>query len=179
MKAKFLIPLVLFLVMVGFLYVGLNLNPREVPSPLIGKPAPAFSLPSLDDPSRTVSPADFKGQVWLMNVWATWCVSCRAEHETLVRLAKQNVVPIVGLNYKDDNEAAKKWLATLGNPYQVTAVDADGRIAIDWGVYGAPETYVIDKQGRIRHKHIGPVTPAALTQQILPLVEKLRQEAGA
>lgn len=179
MKAKFLIPLVLFLVMVGFLYVGLNLNPREVPSPLIGKPAPAFSLPSLDDASRTVSPADFKGQVWLMNVWATWCVSCRAEHETLVRLAKQNVVPIVGLNYKDDNEAAKKWLAALGNPYQVTAVDADGRIAIDWGVYGAPETYVIDKQGLIRHKHIGPVTPEALTQQILPLVEKLRQETGA
>ncbi|MGF1644140.1 MAG: DsbE family thiol:disulfide interchange protein [Thiotrichales bacterium] len=175
MKLRFLVPLFIFLVIGGFLYVGLSLNPREVPSPLIGKPAPTFALPSLHDASKTITPTDFKGQVWLMNVWATWCPSCRAEHETLVELRRNSDVPIIGLNYKDNDDDARKWLVALGDPYQTVAVDADGRIAIDWGVYGAPETYVIDQQGLIRHKHVGPVTPEVLQQRILPLVQQLRQ----
>lgn len=175
MKIRFLIPLFIFGLIAVFLGVGLKLDPREVPSPLIGKPAPSFSLPALSDPARVITPEDFKGKVWLMNVWATWCVSCRAEHETLVELERLNVAPIIGLNYKDENDAAKNWLQELGNPYLANAVDADGRIAIDYGVYGAPETYIIDKQGIIRHKHIGPVTPEIVNKTIIPMVTELRK----
>ncbi|MGF1548548.1 MAG: DsbE family thiol:disulfide interchange protein [Thiotrichales bacterium] len=179
MKLRFLIPLIIFLGISAFLYMGLSLDPREVPSPLIGKPAPTFALPSLHDTSKTITPADYKGQIWLMNVWATWCASCRAEHATLVRLSRETDIPIVGLNYKDNDDDARKWLIALGDPYASVAVDANGRIAIDWGVYGAPETYVIDQQGLIQHKHIGPVTPEVLQEKILPLIARLREGASS
>ena len=177
MKIRFLIPLIIFALIAVFLGIGLKLNPREVPSPLIGKPAPAFNLPSLQLPEKMVQPADFKGQVWLLNVWATWCVSCRAEHQTLVQFNRQQLLPIVGLNYKDESDAAKQWLESLGNPYLVNAFDENGRVAIDWGVYGAPETYIIDKQGIVRLKHIGPVTPDVLSSKIIPLVKSLQAES--
>ncbi len=170
---KFLLPLVGFVVLVAFLAIGLTLNPRDVPSPLIGKPAPDFKLPLLADAAKTFSPADLQGKVWLLNVWASWCVSCRQEHPVLVSFAKNGSVPIVGLNYKDQVEDGKKWLANFGDPYLLSAVDADGRAGINYGVYGVPETYVIDKAGVIRLKHTGPVTPDSLKNQILPLVAQL------
>jgi len=171
---RFLIPLAIFFVLVLLLAVGLRLNPREVPSPLIDKPAPAFTLPRLDDPQQRFSQRDMLGKVWMLNVWASWCVSCREEHPVLVGLSKRNVVPIYGLNYKDERKDALAWLGQLGNPYTVSIMDADGRIGIDYGVYGVPETYVIDKQGVIRYKQIGPVTPEILDAKILPLVKKLQ-----
>jgi cytochrome c biogenesis protein CcmG/thiol:disulfide interchange protein DsbE len=171
--ARFLIPLVIFAVLVFFLWQGLSRNPREVPSPLVGKPAPAFTLPRLDAPDKTFSPTAMRGKVWLLNVWASWCVSCREEHPVLVDLAKSGDVPIVGLNYKDQPADAQAWLARFGNPYQLSVMDADGRVGIDYGVYGVPETYVIDRQGIIRMKHIGPVTPEVLGTKILPLVAEL------
>lgn len=170
---KFLIPLALFIVLVGFLAVGLNRNPRDVPSPLVNKAAPLFNLPQLADGGKTFGPADMKGKVWLLNVWASWCVSCRQEHPLLVEMSKQGTLPIVGLNYKDQVPDAKQWLARFGDPYTVSAVDADGRVGIDYGVYGVPETYIIDKAGMIRMKHTGPITPESLQQQILPLVAEL------
>ena len=173
---RFLIPLAVFAIMVIFLAIGLKLDPREVPSPLIGKPAPAFNLPQVADAGQSLSPADFKGQVALVNVWASWCVSCRQEHPVLLQLARQNVVPIYGLNYKDQREAANGWLDQFGNPYTVSAFDADGRVGINWGVYGVPETFVIDKAGLIRHKHTGPVTPDVLEKEILPLVKQWQGE---
>lgn len=173
---RFLIPLGVFAVMVLFLGIGLTLNPREVPSPLIGKPAPAFQLSRVADAGQTLSPEDFKGQVALVNVWASWCVSCRQEHPVLLQLARQNVVPIYGLNYKDQREAAQGWLNQHGNPYIASAFDADGRVGINWGVYGVPETFVIDKAGLIRHKHTGPVTPESLDQELLPLIRQLQGE---
>jgi cytochrome c biogenesis protein CcmG/thiol:disulfide interchange protein DsbE len=171
---RFLIPLGIFIVLVGFLAVGLRLNPREVPSPLINKPAPPFTLPELTDPQRTFSQKDMLGKVWLLNVWASWCVSCREEHPVLVEFSKRNIVPVYGLNYKDDRKDALAWLARLGNPYTMSIMDRDGRIGIDYGVYGVPETYVIDKQGVIRYKQIGPVTPEILDAKIVPLVKKLQ-----
>lgn len=171
--ARFLIPLVVFIVLVVFLWVGLGRDPREVPSPLVGKPAPAFALPQLHEAGKTLSTADMRGQVWLLNVWASWCVSCREEHPVLVDLARSKVVPIIGLNYKDQNPDALRWLAQFGDPYTLSITDADGRVGIDYGVYGVPETYVIDKAGTIRMKHIGPITPLVLQQKILPLVKEL------
>ena len=171
---RFLLPLGIFIVLLGFLAVGLRLNPREVPSPLIDKPAPPFTLPELMDPQRTFSQKDMLGKVWLLNVWASWCVSCREEHPVLVEFSKRNVVPVYGLNYKDDRNDALAWLARLGNPYTMSIMDRDGRIGIDYGVYGVPETYVIDKQGVIRYKQIGPVTPEILDAKIVPLVKKLQ-----
>ncbi|MFQ5509865.1 MAG: DsbE family thiol:disulfide interchange protein [Leptospirillia bacterium] len=170
---RFLMPLGIFTVMVIFLGVGLTLNPREVPSPLIDKPAPAFDLPQLHQDGARFSTEDMKGKVWMFNVWASWCVSCRQEHPLLVQLARGGEVPIYGLNYKDQNDDAKAWLARFGNPYVLSAVDADGRVGIDYGVYGVPETYVIDKAGIIRYKHIGPLTPKALDEIVLPLVREL------
>ena len=172
---RLLIPLAVFVVLVVFLWVGLSLNPREVPSPLIGKPAPAFTLPQLHEPGAKLSTADMKGQVWLLNVWASWCVSCRVEHPLLVELAKANVVPLIGLNYKDRSELGRAWLAQNGDPYKLSIVDADGRVGIDWGVYGVPETFVIDKEGVIRYKQIGPITAEALQQKILPLIRELQK----
>ena len=171
---RFLIPLGIFIVLLLFLAVGLRHDPRLVPSPLIDKPAPAFTLPRLDDPQQRVSEKDLLGKVWLLNVWASWCVSCREEHPVLVEFAKKNIVPIYGLNYKDERKDALAWLGQFGNPYTLSIMDADGRIGIDYGVYGVPETYVIDKQGVIRYKQIGPVTPELLDAKILPLVRKLQ-----
>ncbi len=171
---RFLLPLGIFLVLAVFLAVGLNLNPREVPSPLIDKAAPAFELPQLHDTGRTLTPQDMKGKVWVFNVWASWCVACLEEHPLLVELSKRNLVPIVGLNYKDNRADALQWLQKRGDPYTLSAQDADGRVGIDYGVYGVPETYVIDKTGIIRFKRIGPVTPKVLDEQILPLVKRLQ-----
>ena len=171
--ARFLLPLSIFIVLAGFLAYGLQLNPREVPSPLIDKVAPAFVVPQLHAADKTISPQDMKGKVWLLNVWASWCVSCRQEHPLLVDLSRRNVVPIVGLNYKDQREAGIAWLRELGDPYVLSAYDLNGRIGIDYGVYGVPETFVIDKNGVIRYKHIGPVTPEALEKKILPKIKEL------
>ncbi|MEZ5615538.1 MAG: DsbE family thiol:disulfide interchange protein [Rhodocyclaceae bacterium] len=170
---RFLLPLGIFIVLVAFLAIGLNLNPREVPSPLIGKPAPAFALPQLHKPEASFSPKDLQGKVWLLNVWASWCVSCRQEHPLLVDLSRKGIVPIYGLNYKDPREDALRWLKRYGDPYVLSIVDAEGRIGIDYGVYGVPETYVIDRAGVIRYKQIGPVTEDVLEETILPLVAEL------
>jgi cytochrome c biogenesis protein CcmG/thiol:disulfide interchange protein DsbE len=175
---RFLIPLAGFVVLAIFLGVGLTLNPREVPSPLIDKPAPEFSLPQLHEPEKAIAKADMHGQVWLLNVWASWCVACRQEHPFLVELAKRNVLPIVGLNYKDQPPDAKRWLNQFGNPYNLSADDRDGRVGIDWGVYGVPETFLVDKKGTIRMKHIGPLTPEVIEKDLLPLVQQLQQEAA-
>ena len=173
---RFILPLVVFLVLAGFLYVGLGLDPHEVPSPLIDKPAPAFNLPQLHDSSKNFSQAEMKGKVWLLNVWSSWCVSCKEEHPLLLSLAQQNIVPIYGLDYKDKKEDAEAWLNQAGNPYTLNAMDRDGRVGINYGVYGVPETYVIDKQGIIRYKQIGPVTNESLNQKILPMVAELQRK---
>ncbi len=184
-----------FAALVALLAVGLGLNPRDVPSPLVGKPAPAFTLKVLGTPDKTFSPQDLRGKVWLINVWASWCVSCRAEHPVLVEFSKQKAVPLIGLNYKevrgdgafdmskmpaDDekklaDQRANKWLAEHGDPYTLTAMDLDGRVGIDYGVYGVPETYVIDKAGVIRMKHTGPITPDVLDKKIMPLLAELNK----
>jgi len=171
---RYIWPFVAFMVLAGFLYVGLGLNPHEVPSPLINKPAPAFTLPQLHDPAKQFASQDMNGKVWLLNVWASWCVSCREEHPVLMALARQNIVPIYGLDYKDKNEDGEAWLRNGGDPYTVIASDTEGRIGIDYGVYGVPETYVIDKQGVIRYKQIGAVTHESLQEKILPLVAELQ-----
>jgi len=171
---RYLAPLALFALLVALLFRGLSLDPKLVPSPLVDKPIPAFTLTRLDDPAATISDADFKGKVSLLNVWATWCVSCRQEHEVLVRLAQTGQVDIYGLNYKDNRADAQRWLAQLGNPYIANAFDSDGRVGIDWGVYGAPETFIIDREGIIRHKHVGPITIEILKEEILPIVARLK-----
>ena len=175
MNKKLLIPLAIFVVLAGFLFVGLWRDPREVPSPLIGKPAPAFALAQLHDPAKSLGTGDMKGQVWLLNVWASWCVSCREEHPLLVELAKSKLVPIIGLDYKDDPAPGKNWLVQNGDPYTASVMDRDGRVGIDYGVYGVPETFVIDKSGTIRYKQIGPITAEALEKKILPLVRELQK----
>ena len=190
---KFLIPLGLFLVLVGFLAVGLTRNPQEIPSPLVGKSAPAFALPTLDRSAPPFGPQDMRGQIWMLNVWATWCVACREEHPLLVAFSKANQLPIVGLSYKEiqsqdmpsgsklspedklqrARERSALWLQRYGNPYAATVFDLDGRVGIDYGVYGVPETYVIDQKGVIRYKRVGVITQELLDAQILPLVKKL------
>ena len=195
MKAKFLVPLLLFFGLAGFLAFGLTLNPREVPSPLIDKPAPNFRLARLDQPEQTFALEEMRGQVWLLNVWASWCVACRQEHPLLVRMAQDKVVPVVGLNYKEVRgdgainarglsleaetsmavERAQRWLGDHGNPYMVSVMDIDGRVGIDFGVYGVPETFLIDREGRIRYKHIGPITPDSLQNVLMPKIEELRR----
>lgn len=172
---RFIWPFVVFVVLAGFLYVGLNLDPREVPSPLVGKLAPAFTLPQLQDPSKQFSSQEMKGKVWLLNVWASWCVSCREEHPILVELARQNIVPIYGLDYKDKRADALMTLREGGDPYVLSISDTEGRIGIDYGVYGVPETYVIDKQGVIQYKQIGVITRQNLREKILPLVAELEK----
>ena len=171
---RFALPLVVFVLMVGLLGYGLRLDPKKVPSPLIDKPAPAFSLSMLDSPSRQLSTEDMKGQVWVLNVWASWCVSCRAEHEVITALANRNLVTVVGLNYKDEPADATRWLEQFGNPYATSVIDRDGRVGIDWGVYGVPETFVIGADGKIKYKHIGPVTHESLEQTILPMLKELK-----
>ncbi|HQU14615.1 MAG: thiol:disulfide interchange protein [Chromatiales bacterium 21-64-14] len=173
---RYLIPLGIFAMLVVVLAIGLQHDPRRVPSPLIGKPAPQFSLPELADPARTLSRKDLLGKVTLVNVWASWCVSCRDEARVLVALANSHVVPIYGLNYKDNRDDAQRWLQTFGDPYVANAFDHKGMVAINWGVYGVPETFVVDAKGIIRYKQIGPITQEALKRKILPLVRKLQAE---
>lgn len=166
------IPLIVFAVLAGFFYVGLSLNPREVPSPFIGRAAPAFTLPVVGEPGRNFSPSEAKGQVWLLNIWAPWCVSCRQEHGLLMQLAASGV-PIYGLNWKDKDREAAQLLAQTGSPFVVSADDLDGKVGIDYGVTGTPETFVIDKAGIIRMKHIGPISPDIWKNKIEPLVKEL------
>ena len=167
----------IFTGLVVLLAVGLNLNPREVPSPLIGKPAPAFQLPLLQEPDKTIAAKDQLGKVWLLNVWASWCVACREEHPVLVEYSKQSgAAPLYGLNYQDQRADGLRWLERYGNPYRASFFDADGKVGIDYGVYGVPETYVIDKKGVIRYKRIGPITPELLQNTVLPLVRELARE---
>ncbi|MSQ57099.1 MAG: DsbE family thiol:disulfide interchange protein [Limnohabitans sp.] len=193
LKNKFLIPLVLFFILVGFLALGLNRDPHEIPSPLVNKPAPAFELPTLND-DKLFSPTDYKGKVWLLNVWATWCVSCRQEHPVLIALTQQHHIPVVGLSYKEiqpqetqlnqlpadqklqlARQRSQLFLNQLGNPYVLSVMDMDGRVGIQYGVYGVPETYVIDQQGVIRYKHVGPVTPELIDKKLLPLLRQLEK----
>lgn len=171
---RFLIPLGIFGALVALLFVGLRLNPSEVPSPLIDKPAPAFSLPQLHAPDKTLSRQDLLGKAYLLNVWASWCASCRVEQPVLMRLAQTKQVEMYGLNYKDQRPDALRWLEIFGNPYVASVADLDGRVGIDWGVYGVPETFVIDRSGVIRYKHIGPVTQNDIDRTILPIVRKLQ-----
>ncbi len=172
---RFHLPLGVFAVLMAFLVIGLTLKPQEVPSPLIGRSVPSFQLTQLHAPNQSFSPRDMAGRVWLLNVWASWCVSCRDEHPLLVQLARNGSLTLVGLNYKDKPEEATAWLQRHGDPYRLSLIDRDGRVGIDFGVYGVPETFVIDKKGIIRHKHIGPLTTESLGQTILPLVAALEQ----
>lgn len=176
---KYLAPLAGFLVLAVAFYFGLHRNPSVIPSPLIGKPAPEFSLPELRDPARQVSTADYRGQMFLLNVWATWCVGCRQEHETLVEIARSSPVPIVGLNWKDDREAALSWLDQLGNPYVANAFDAEGLVAIDWGVYGAPETFLVGADGRVLYKHVAPMTMDVWRTEFEPRLVPTATSTGA
>jgi cytochrome c biogenesis protein CcmG/thiol:disulfide interchange protein DsbE len=180
--SRYIIPFVVFLALVGLLWVGLGLNPREVPSPLVGKPAPAFSLPQLYKEGEKVSPSDLLGKVWILNVWASWCVSCRAEHEIVTEFVKQDGIDVLGLNYKDYGteeygSVAKQWLQQFGNPYSKIAVDTTGRTGIDWGVYGVPESFVVDKKGIIRYKFTGPLNAQKIDNILKPLITKLRAES--
>ncbi|RFC32091.1 MAG: cytochrome c biogenesis protein CcmG, thiol:disulfide interchange protein DsbE [Candidatus Nitrotoga sp. MKT] len=170
---RFLLPLGAFIVLVIFLWIGLTLNPREVPSPLINKIAPTFRLPQLHDAAKTIGPEDLRGKVWLLNVWASWCVTCRQEHPLLVELERQKLVPIYGLNYKDNRDDGLALLKNSGDPYTLSAYDREGNVGIDWGVYGVPETFVIDKSGLIRHKFIGALTPELIQNKLIPLVKEL------
>jgi cytochrome c biogenesis protein CcmG/thiol:disulfide interchange protein DsbE len=174
--SRYLLPLGLFIVLVVFLSIGLKLDPREVPSPLVGKPAPAFNLPDLHNAALQVSPENYRGKVWLLNVWASWCVSCRAEHPVLNQLVQTHKLNLVGLNYKDQRADGIYWLRERGNPYTAIAFDEDGKAGIDWGVYGVPETFVIDKKGIIRYKNTGPVSWRDAEEKIMPLVQALMQE---
>jgi cytochrome c biogenesis protein CcmG/thiol:disulfide interchange protein DsbE len=172
---KTLIPLGLFLILVVFLAIGLTRDPREIPSPLIGKAAPLFTAPHLQTPAQQFSAKDMLGKVWLLNTWASWCVACREEHPILVEFAKTKTLTIVGLDYKDQSAEGMKWLARYGNPYDIAITDQDGRIGIDFGVYGVPESFLIDKAGMIRYKQIGPITDEALRDKILPLIRELQK----
>lgn len=174
---RYLVPLGVFVVLVGFLAAGLGIDPSRVPSPFIDKPIPAFSMSLLNEPGSELTDETLRGQVSMLNVWASWCPGCRDEHELLVMMADTIDVPIYGLNYKDQIPDAKRWLQQFGNPYEAIGFDGEGRVAIDWGVYGAPETFVIDKQGHVRYKHIGPLTHEALRETVLPLIEQLRSES--
>lgn len=173
---RYLVPLMLFAGMTVFLFKGLHIDPRVVPSPLLGKPAPTFTLPRLKSPEQTIDSEKLRGKVYLFNVWATWCVSCRAEHGLLVQLARSGAVDIYGLNWKDDRKQALEWLQKLGDPFVANAFDATGRVAIDWGVYGAPETFIVDAKGIIRYKYAGPLSAQLLNDTILPLVKQLESE---
>lgn len=173
---RYLVPLGIFIGLVILLAVGLQNDPRKVPSVLIDKPAPTFSLPRVHDKTAVIDNAVFTGQVSLFNVWASWCVACRSEHPFLMELARQKQVPIYGLNYKDQHADALRWLARFGDPYLKSGFDEDGRVGIDWGVYGVPETFVVDKKGVIRYKQIGPLTPKDWQQMLLPLIQQLQAE---
>ena len=176
---RYALPLALFVLLGAALLIGLGRDPSVVPSPLIGRAAPAFSLPSLQDANYPVATGDLRGRAWLLNVWATWCVGCRQEHEVLLQIAAQNAVPVIGLNWKDDNAAARRWLAELGNPYAAVAEDREGRVAIDWGVYGAPETFLIGPDGTVLYKHVAPMTLETWRTEFLPRLAATGRAAGA
>lgn len=171
---RFLVPLIGFAALVGLFIVGLGKDPSTIPSPLLGRPAPAFNLPQLIDAQATFSPEQMKGQVWILNVWASWCVSCRQEHPLFVELSRKSIVPIYGLNYKDDPNDGRRWLSQLGNPYVVSVSDLSGDVGIDYGVYGVPESFVIDKEGVVRYKHVGPVTREDWKKTFEPLLKQLK-----
>jgi len=173
MKLKFAIPLLLFVGLVAFLASGLGRDPHEVPSPFIGRLAPAFEVPQLTEADKNFSPENLRGKVWVLNVWASWCSSCREEHPVLLHFSKTNDTPLIGLDYKDQRKDALNLLRHEGDPYVLSAFDASGRVGINYGVYGVPETYVIDQQGIIRHKHIGPLTPEVMQKKIIPLINSL------
>jgi len=175
-RLRHLIPIALFVPLAVALGWALTHNPRDIPSALIGKPVPQFNLPPVQGRTLGLSDTDLSGEVSLVNVFASWCVACRDEHPLFIRMKAESIVPIHGLNYKDRPADAARWLDTLGDPYTRTGADIDGRVAIDWGVYGVPETFVIAKDGRIAHKHIGPLTPQAVEDTILPLIRRLRQQ---
>ena len=168
-----LLPLGIFILLVILLGIGLTMDPKKVPSPLIGKPAPAFTLAQLHQPSQSFSPQDMLGKVWVLNVWASWCVSCRAEHPVITQLADMQLVDVIGLDYKDEPSDGRRWLEQFGDPYTLSVIDYDGRVGIDWGVYGVPETFVIGKDGLIKYKHIGPVTAESLHNEIVPTIKAL------
>jgi len=172
---RYLIPIVAFALLVIVFTIGLDRDPTFVPSPLIGKPVPAFELPRLNFPNQSFTDADLRGQVSVLNVWATWCSGCRQEHATLIQIAARGEVPIYGLNWKDDADLAKEWLETLGNPYVATGFDGDGRVAIDWGVYGAPETFLIDANGTILYRYISPLSMKTWEREFLPRIIAARE----
>jgi cytochrome c biogenesis protein CcmG/thiol:disulfide interchange protein DsbE len=174
---RFVLPVAILVALIALFVVGLNRDPSFVPSPLIGKPAPEFVMPRLDRPDEFLRRTDLLGEVSLVNVWATWCVGCREEHAFLMEVAGSGGVPLYGLNWKDDPQLARQWLQQLGNPYRVTGMDQDGRVAIDWGVYGAPETFLLDAGGIVLYKHIAPLTPQVWAQEFLPRIQAAR-EAG-
>lgn len=177
---RFAAPLIGFLVLVALLYVGLGLDPREVPSPLVGRPAPAFVLPALGADAGTVSERDLAGApVTVLNVWASWCAACVAEHPVLSAWVRRRDLPLVGLNYKDEPDAASAWLARFGNPFHRIAMDREGRVGIDWGVYGVPETFLVDRDGIIRYKHVGPLTPQVIAERLDPLIDRMRRGEAA
>jgi cytochrome c biogenesis protein CcmG/thiol:disulfide interchange protein DsbE len=175
---RYIIPAAVFAVLVGFFWIGLSKDPSEVPSPFIGKPAPAFQLTELKDPEKLVSQADLRGRPTVLNVWATWCVGCRQEHEALMQLASMDIVPIYGLNYRDNREQALQWLARLGDPYVATGYDPDGAAGLDWGVYGAPETFLIDPQGTVVYKHLGPMTLRIWRDEFMPRISSMAGDQG-
>jgi len=175
---RYVIPAAIFAVLVVFFWIGLSKDPSEVPSPFIGKPAPTFRLPELRNPEATVSNADLQGQPTVLNVWATWCVGCRQEHETLIQLASTNVVPIYGLNYRDNREEALRWLERLGDPYAAIGYDPEGAAGLDWGVYGAPETFLIDPSGIVVYKHLGPMTPRVWQEEFMPRIQSMSGRGG-
>jgi cytochrome c biogenesis protein CcmG/thiol:disulfide interchange protein DsbE len=178
MKKQHMTPLIIFGLLVVLLVVGLIKAEfiRDVPSPLIGKPVPQFTLPTVEAEQKAFSSEELQGKVYLVNIWASWCVSCRAEHEILNHAAKQGI-KIYGINYKDEIEDARRWLEARGNPYVKSAHDLDGRVGIDWGVYGVPETFIIDKEGKICLKHLGPISLDVLSNKILPKIKKLEKKA--
>jgi cytochrome c biogenesis protein CcmG/thiol:disulfide interchange protein DsbE len=175
MNKFLLLPLVLFIALVGFLLIGLHRDPHEVPSPLINKPAPDFKLTQLREPNKAFSPQEMRGKVWVLNFWGTWCVACREEHPLLLEYSKTGAVPIFGVDYKDERAAAMRMLDEEGDPYALTVFDPDGRVSIDYGVYGAPESYLIDRNGVIRFKQIGPITQDVWQKEILPRAKQLNQ----
>lgn len=175
---RYVLPLVVFVALAMALAAGLTRDPRELPSPLVGKPAPAFRLPLLGPEDGTLAPGDLRGKVWLLNVWASWCAACRTEHRVLADFAARSSVPVYGLNYKDDAGAARAWLQRMGDPYAASLVDADGRVGIDYGVYGVPETFVIDQAGVVRYRQVGPVTAEVMARRIVPLLKRLESRDG-
>jgi cytochrome c biogenesis protein CcmG/thiol:disulfide interchange protein DsbE len=172
---RYLVPMIGVLILIPILILGLQSDPSELPSQFIGKPAPEFSLPTLEDPTKTLSTEDLKGQISLVNIWATWCGGCRAEHGFLMELARNNTIPIYAIDWRDNRAEALQWLGQLGNPYVASGFDEDGRVGIDWGAYGAPETFLISAEGRVVYRFTGPLNRALWEQEFVPRIAELEQ----